>query len=148
LRGGYDQALGARFVVRLKAAGQFTSDLLPSSEQFSVGGSEFGRAFEQSIVIGDTGAAGSAELAWRPPGLPGPIDGSEIYGFADAAQVMQAGRLGWPDRDYDLASAGGGVRLAFGKKGALGLEGAYGLEDPRPGRDGSWRLGINLAIKP
>ena len=148
LRGGYDQALGDRFVVRLRAAGQFTSDLLPSSEQFSVGGSEFGRAFEQSIVLGDTGAAGSAELAWRPPGLPKALDGSEIYGFADAAQVTQTGRFGAPDRDYDLASTGGGVRLAFGKKGGLGLEGAYALDDPRPGHDGSWRLGINLAIKP
>lgn len=148
LRGGYDQALGKRFVVRLKAAGQFTSDLLPSSEQFSVGGQEFGRAFEQSIVIGDEGAAGSAELAWRPPGLPKVIAGSEVYGFADIARVTQTGRFGFSDRDYDLASAGGGVRLAFGQKAGLGLEGAYALEDPRPGRDGSWRLGINVAIRP
>lgn len=147
LRGGYDQGLGEHWVVRLKATGQFTSDLLPSSEQFSVGGSEFGRAFEQSIVIGDEGAAGSAELAWRPPGLPGPISGSEIYGFADTARVIQTGRFGAPDRNYDLSSAGAGVRLAFGKKAGLGLEGAYGVEDPRPGREGSWRLGVNLAVK-
>lgn len=148
LRGGYDQALGERWVLRLKAAGQFTSDLLPSSEQFSVGGSEFGRAFEQSIVIGDLGAAASAELAWRPSGLPKAIAGSEIYGFADTARVTQTGRLGGPDRDYDLSSVGGGVRLAFGKTAGLGLEGAYGLEDPRPGHDSSWRLGVNVAVKP
>ena len=41
-----------------------------------------------------------------------------------------------------------GVRLAVGRKVGLGLEGAYGLEDPRPGRDGSWRLGVNFAYRP
>lgn len=148
LRAGYDQALGPRWVLRLKAAGQLSADLLPSSEQFSVGGTEFGRAFEQSLVIGDQGAAGSAELAWRPAGLPKSVAGGEVYGFADTARVSQSGRFGRPDQDYDLSSAGAGVRLAVGRKVGLGLEGAYALEDPRPGHDGSWRLGVNFAVRP
>ena len=147
LRAGYDQALGQRWALRLKANGQASPDLLPSSEQFSVGGSEFGRAFEQSVVIGDTGAAASVELAWRPQALPKILAGSEVYGFADAARVAQSGRFGQADADYDLASAGMGVRLTIGPKAGLGLEGAYGLEDPRPGRDGTWRLGVNIAVR-
>lgn len=147
LRATYDRALGERWVVRLKAAGQWSGDLLPSSEQFSIGGAEFGRAFEQSVVIGDQGAAAAAELAWRPPGLPKLLAGSEVYGFADTATVTREGRLGFLDQDYDFASAGGGVRLSIGPKTGLGLEGAYGLEDPRPGRDGRWRLGVNLAVR-
>jgi hemolysin activation/secretion protein len=147
LRAGYDQALGDRWAVRLKAAGQASGDLLPSSEQFSVGGSEFGRAFEQSIVIGDSGGAGSVEVAWRPGTLPKILAGSEVYVYADTAQVTQTGRFGWADRDYDLSSAGMGARLAIGKKTGLGLEGAYGLEDPRPGRDGTWRIGVNIAVR-
>jgi len=147
LRATYDRALGERWIVRLKAAGQWSGDLLPSSEQFSIGGAEFGRAFEQSVVIGDQGAAAAAELAWRPPGLPKLLAGSEVYGFADTATVTREGRLGFAGADYDFASAGGGVRLSIGPKTGLGLEGAYGLEDPRPGRDGRWRLGVNLAIR-
>lgn len=147
IRAGYDQALGERWAVRLKAIAQASSDLLPSSEQFSVGGSEFGRAFEQAVVIGDTGAAASIELAWRPSGLPKALAGSEIYSFADAARVTQAARFGRADFDYRLASAGMGGRLAIGKKSALALEGAYGLDDPRPGRDGAWRFGVNVAVR-
>lgn len=147
LRGGLDRALGQRWVIRLRVAGQATSDLLPSSEQFSVGGQEFGRAFEQSIVIGDTGLAGSAELAWRPGMLPKKLAGSEAYVFIDSAQVEQKGRFGGPDYDYHLGSAGFGVRLAYGPKAGLGLEGAYGFDDPRPGKDESWRLGVNVAVK-
>lgn len=147
IRAGYDEALGERWEVRLKAVAQISADLLPSSEQFSVGGSEFGRAFEQSVVIGDTGAAASIEIAWRPPGLPKALADSEFYSFADAGRVTQAGRFGQEDAEYHLASAGIGGRLAFGKKAALALEGAYGLDDPRPGRGGAWRLGVNVAVR-
>ena len=147
IRATYDQALGERWAVRLKAVAQASAALLPSSEQFSVGGSEFGRAFEQAVVIGDTGAAASIELAWRPSRLPKALIGSEFYGFADAARVTQAARFGQEDSDYRLASAGMGGRLAFGKKAAVALEGAHGLDDPRPGRDGAWRLGVNIAVR-
>lgn len=146
LRAGFDRALGEAWVVRLRASGQLSGDLLPASEQMTLGGPEFGRAFEQAAVIGDHGYAGSAELGWRPPNLPATFKGSELYGFVDGGTLTQRGRLGFPSQRYDLSSAGLGVRLAVNTRTVIGLEGARALTTPTPAFDKAWRVGISLSI--
>ena len=139
-RAGVDQHISPRWVVRLRGTGQVTGDRLPAAELFSLGGDEFGRGFEAAVVTGDSGYAGSAEMAFVFTQLPERFKGSEIYGFVDGGKVFVHARPGFVKTDYSLASGGFGGRLAVTKTSMLQLEAAKPLNDPFPGMDHSWRL--------
>jgi len=141
LKFAYNHTLGRHFVIRLDSAAQLTPDLLPSSEQFSLGGEEFGRGYEASYLVGDEGYGVSGELAYViPSGLPQALNGTELYGFADKGGVRYYSRLGLPRQDLSLTSAGGGVRAPIKKHLVVQLEAARGLESPIPGVNGErWR---------
>lgn len=148
-RGALDQAIGKRGVARIRASGQWTRDPLPAVERFAVGGASFGRAFEVGLINADRGMAGLAELAWRP--IPsGKLSTSELYGFADYAAVRLLARPGFDGQDFDLASVGAGVRLAWSDKAMIEIEYAHVLDEPFPGYDEEWRLSIGwrLNIRP
>ncbi|WP_297511330.1 ShlB/FhaC/HecB family hemolysin secretion/activation protein [uncultured Caulobacter sp.] len=127
LRGGAAWSVGKQAAVRLNAAGQVTSDRLPGAEQFAVGGDEFGRGYEASVIAGDSGYAASAELAFIPARTPAGLGGSEFYGFVDGGKVWYRGRLGYATSHADLRSAGGGVRLRVRDKAILQIEAAKAL---------------------
>ncbi|BBD99131.1 ShlB/FhaC/HecB family hemolysin secretion/activation protein [Sphingobium amiense] len=140
-RAGYDRMLGKRFVGRLRMTGQYSADRLAGNERFAVGGADYGRAFDTALLSGDRGAAGSFEFAYRPE-LGKPLKGTEVYGFIDGASVRINRRTGFEGRDYSLASAGGGVRLAYASKASLGLEGARVIKSPFAGV-GDWRFNVS-----
>jgi hemolysin activation/secretion protein len=142
VQGGYNQQVGKSWVVRLAAGAQYTTDPLPSSEQYALGGSQFGRAFSSAVITGSSGYAGSAELAWRPTvNIPKRLSGSELYAFADEGKVTHD--FG-PIRNQTLASCGGGVRLALLSKGVVELEAAKAVKNPIPGAGSPWRLMVNF----
>ncbi len=118
-----DQPLSAHFGLVAAVEGQYSPDELLSSEEFGIGGSSFGRAYDSSEITGDTGIAGrlEAQAHWSGGDLAGLVDGepdafgwldrAQLYLFADGGAVRnyEAGtRQGW----QDLASVGAGVRLA------------------------------------
>jgi len=140
-RAGYDRMLGKRFVGRLRMTGQYSADRLSGNERLAIGGPDYGRAFDTALLSGDRGIAGSLELAVRPELTPR-LKGTEIYGFIDGAKVRVNSRADFPASDYGLASAGGGVRLAYASKASLGLEAARVIDAPFPGT-GDWRLNIS-----
>jgi hemolysin activation/secretion protein len=135
----YDRALSKTLVGRLRATGQYSRDPLPGSEMFSLGGETFGRAFQSAYTTGDMGYAGAAELAWRPGFLPKSIEGSELYGFADAGRVETRSRLGFKT-DYRIASAGIGARIALSKAAVAQVEAAKAVRDTTPGRHDAWQI--------
>jgi len=137
-----DRAIGKHLVARVAGAGQWADDALPAVERFIVGGADFGRAYPVALLAGDRGAAGSAELAWRPSMLPKAFSQSEIYVFGDKATVRYLDRGPLPAADYDLASAGVGVRVAWLQKAQIDLEGARRLERPYPGYDKGWQINV------
>lgn len=139
-----DQALGTQFVVRLRGQGQYTADVAPASELLSLGGHEFGRAFETAAAVGDYGYAGSAELAWVVKPAPRMLRGSELYGFVDGGKVWLRDRAR-PDPGYRLASAGFGVRAAVLSKAMLQVEAARSIARPAfyPG-DPNWRIVVSV----
>ena len=63
------QRLAPGFSLLIDVTGQYTRDGLVASEEFSIGGARFGRAFDPSQVSGDRGIAARAELRhyfnWR-----------------------------------------------------------------------------------
>lgn len=140
---GFDFAMSPAFELRLRALGQFTSDPLPSSEQFALGGDTLGRGFPSSLLLGDEGGGGSVELAWtqRRDGVP---TGTEVYAFADTGEVTLNPRPVLPAGASDnLSSAGAGVRIGVGRY-RVGLEAARPLQRPAGYADDDWRLVFSL----
>lgn len=85
------------------------TDLL-SSELFSFGGEYFGRGYDPSELVGDTGAAGKVELRYtESPPAPWPFTYTG-YVFYDVGIVHQRSAGGLAANDSG-ASAGFGVRL-------------------------------------
>jgi hemolysin activation/secretion protein len=148
-RAALDQALGRRAALRLRAAGQWTNDPLPAIERLSIGGAEYGRAFETAVLGADRGLAALAELAWRPLHA-GRLAASELYGFADAASVRLLERPGFAGGDFDLASAGGGVRFVWTDRAMLELEYARVVDRPFANYAGDWRVSVawRISIRP
>jgi len=106
--------------VTADANGQYSWSPLLSSEQFGLGGQQFGRAYDSSELTGDSGIAGSLELQYS--GLPYAFDTeSQLYTFYDSGKA-------WSEDgpDSSLSSAGAGVRLAH----ASGVSGNFSLAKP------------------
>ena len=136
-----------KWTVRLRATGQAGFDDLPASEQITLGGDDFGRAFASGVAMGDSGAAASAEIAYAPKSTLPLANAPEIYLFADAGRVRTFARpgLGLPGRTDELASAGVGARVTVEKHTALQVEVARALVEDTPYHHGDdWRLIVGL----
>ena len=141
------QALGREWRIGGAAAVQVSDDRLPVTEQFTLGGADFGRGFTSALISGDAGWGAKIEAAWRPAALPAPIAGSELYAFADGGEVEINARPGFGGATVGLASAGIGTRLALGRKAVIEIEGARTIDEPLPGQDARWRLGLGLTAR-
>ena len=93
---------------KFHASGQKSPHTLLSSEEFSVGGRRFGRAYDPSEISGNQGAAGALELQYDSPYKPAPMRRIQVYGYYDIGAVWGAGFT-----RNSMASAGGGLRLGL-----------------------------------
>ena len=141
----FNQAIGKVAALRLRGLAQLSHGRLPAAEQLPLGGEQVGRAFYSAIVVGDRGYGGSAELALiTPKPWPTVLKGSEVYAFVDGGRARVRARLPYAAAaDYDLASAGAGVRFLIKGKNVIGLEGARSLDTPYPGQGDAWRVIIS-----
>lgn len=105
----------------LKMAGQWADDRLLSAEEFYLGGSRYGRAYDPGEISGSDGVAGSAELQWARYAHLSWLDIYQLYGFYDGGVVWKTSNTDYNGR-ASLASAGGGLRLTFPHKLYAGLE--------------------------
>jgi hemolysin activation/secretion protein len=144
-----NQAIGKTLVARAAATGRWTRDRLPAAQRFSVGGATFGRAFDDGLVNGDRGYAAFGEVALRPL-RSGRFAKSEIYTFADYADVTLLARTTTPRADYHLGSWGGGVRLSYAEYATIGLELADAWKQPVPGFGQDLRVALSwkLSLRP
>jgi hemolysin activation/secretion protein len=136
-----EQTLPLTFILRLSAAGQVAPVHLPLSEQFSYGGSVFGRSFDAGAVLGDQGFEASAELAYPLPArwaLPY-TSGYEVFTYADYGRVYATRTLYQYATDHG-SSAGFGARAKLLDKVTLDFTVARTLHTPQqaPGAHG-WR---------
>jgi hemolysin activation/secretion protein len=121
------------------------SNALPASEQFGLGGPNYGRGYAPSDVVGDEGWAAKVEVQYTST-LPqdwqswaGWLDHYQLYSFYDRGRVFHnVSSLG----SAQLSSGGVGVRLAIANRVTADLEAAkplsrdpsvkYGFPNSRP----------------
>jgi hemolysin activation/secretion protein len=109
------QGLGNNLEASLSTSGQLASRALLSSQECGYGGGVFGRGFDDSELVGDVCALGSAELRYNakvPDMLP--LETLQFYSFGDTGFVDRRGALLPSERRSDTAySAGLGFRWRF-----------------------------------
>lgn len=135
------QSLGGDWSLLVAASAQHSGDLLPSSEQFGLGGDVFLRAYDPSELLGDKGVAGKIELRWNV--ALGPV-AAMLYAFHDAGSVRVLDGLGGSTRQSAL-STGIGARFS----GPRGLKGYVEIAKPRhkaTARDGDERTRVFAGI--
>ncbi|HEX7726817.1 MAG TPA: ShlB/FhaC/HecB family hemolysin secretion/activation protein, partial [Rhizomicrobium sp.] len=148
LQGSYNRLAGDDWVVRLRAAAQIAFDKLPVSELYALGGPDFGRAFLQATALGDSALAESMEIGFDPKSMPAPLNGVELFGFADNGDTWYRARSASPAIHETLASVGGGVRFPIGPKTKLELSAAHALTADGPGlKSNGWRFLFAIAGK-
>lgn len=142
----FNWLVGPQWIVRLRAAAQLAFGPLPTSELYTIGGANFGSAFQSATAMGDSALAGAAEIAYAPPQnlVPG---GTEIFAFADDGGTWYRARGPFAPQDFELASAGLGVRFPIGGKTKLELRAANGIVGDAPQeRPGRWRFGFQFSF--
>jgi hemolysin activation/secretion protein len=95
--------LGDAWELELNVRGQFSGNVLPGSERFTIGGRDIGRAFDPAELTGDSGLGGKIELGRTTP-VPFFSD-AFLYGFYDIGAVW---RNSFSDRQ-SAASTGSGI---------------------------------------
>src|SRR3546814_12303362 len=101
------------------------------------------------LVNGDRGYAAVGEVALRPL-RSGRFAKSELYSFADYADVTLLERAAIPRTDIGLGSWGGGVRLSYADNATIRIEIAAAWDHPCPGYDQDSRVtpSRNLSSRP
>jgi hemolysin activation/secretion protein len=105
----------ATVALRVEAGGQYAGVVLPSEEEFTLGGSRFTRGFYSGEVVGDKGAYATAELQLNTgydfSVLSTDIDlGVQYYAFYDWGETWSNLKT---DLNYRLRSGGAGVRIGL-----------------------------------
>ena len=109
----------------LAANGQWTSDILPPSEEIFLGGAQYGRGFYNGEVTGDRAVVGTVELRFNDRlemalfGISAKI-GLQYYAFYDDGQSWS---LSKGDLSHHLESGGLGVRAQLTENLSAQLEG-------------------------
>jgi len=132
------------------ATGQYAFSQLLASEEFSLGGERFGRAYDPSEITGDHGAAAKLELQYGISG-DGPIfNGLQIYGYYDIGAVWHRLKPNQGSSRESLASTGLGVRLNLADNVSGYVEVAKPLTLPVSARGASgekWRPFFSIAVR-
>lgn len=127
-------------------AGQKSANTLLSSEEFGIGGANFGRAYDASEITGENAVAAKAELRFLNP-LPLVIKNHQFYGFYDIGKVWDPDNNILAAQQRSLASAGLGVNMTFWRDVSLNLEAAKPLTRPVAVSDSNkWRWFFSLNI--
>lgn len=123
------QALPRNFVAAAGVNGQYAFNPLLASEQFGYGGSQYGRGYDPSEILGDRGVAAKVELRYNSVVNQKYLQRVQYYAFYDAGAVWNIDTFSQPDK-LSGTSTGLGVRLGFNKYLFGNLEVAKPLTRP------------------
>lgn len=117
--------------LKTSIGGQYTTDVLPPSEKFFLGGTRFGRGFYYGQVTGDRAIGSSVELQFNTQFSDLPLVNSDyqvplqFYSFWDYGHSYNVPKSGDPDRT--IQSLGLGVRSDLTRWIFVELEGVRRL---------------------
>ena len=94
----------------LAGSGQWSSAPLLSSEEFGVGGMEFGRGYDSSEIVGDDGLSGKIEVQWNEPKKINYISDYQLFAHFDIGRVWNQNATTSAGKRDSIASAGVGMR--------------------------------------
>lgn len=103
--------------------GQWASTPLLSSEEFGVGGMDFGRGYDSSEIVGDDGLAGKVELQWNKPYEVQYLDDYQLFTYLDAGRVWNKDATTSAGKRDSLVSLGIGAQadLSVGLTAGVGV---------------------------
>lgn len=106
------QGLSSRFSVLAAVHGQYAFTTLLATEQFGFGGSDYGRGYDPSEIVGDRGIGAKMEL--RMDTAPGwrLLQNVQYYAFYDAGVIWNIDKDALPAKQ-DATSTGIGARFSF-----------------------------------
>jgi hemolysin activation/secretion protein len=107
--------ISSQFSVLLAFTGQYAFTPLLSAQQFGIGGSDYGRGYSPSEILGDRGLAGKFELRWNPNSQKAVLKDSQFYAFYDEGAIWNISTAAQQPGKASLASTGAGVRFQFFK---------------------------------
>jgi hemolysin activation/secretion protein len=108
---GITVPLANRVRLRLDSAAQISTRPLLAPEEFLLGGSRIGRAFDFNAVSGDDGLGAMAELSYRLGNIQGGSKDVELFTYVDAgAAFRKHGSPGLQPQDW-LSDSGAGFRF-------------------------------------
>lgn len=110
----------------LAGRGQWTDDELLSSEEFGVGGTYIGRAFDSSEIVGDSGFSGKAELQWNKPIQWNMVEDYHVFTFFDAGRTFNDDATETKLKRETATSTGLGIRTEW----AYGINADFTLAIP------------------
>jgi hemolysin activation/secretion protein len=107
------QPLFGNLSIQLAGYGQYGLTPLLSPEQCGYGGAQFGRAFDPSVVTGDSCVEASGELRYDLPIGGAWLTRPQLYGFGDWGDLFtRDAAVGTPART-EAASTGAGFRFGL-----------------------------------
>ena len=141
LRGEIDrtQVLPKGFALFARMDGQLASGPLISNEQFTAGGADSVRGYYEAEQAGDDGARGSIELR-GPQMASGSFSDFRPLMFVDGAHLRVREALPAQTPNFNLASAGLGLRVQAWKSYTMGLDVAWPLKETTYTQTGKARL--------
>lgn len=139
--------------VALRVGGQIANLPLASSEQYSAGGAESVRGYDEAEASGDMALLGSAE--WRSPNWAAWFDNREkrsldevtVLGFADVARVGTLQPAAGQARRVPLFGTGVGLRIKALKTVALDIDLAWPHKATARNPDNDPSLYFRLAVQ-
>jgi len=134
--------LTRKLFLRVDSAAQYSTKALLASEEFALGGSRIGRAFDFNSVTGDHGVGAMAELSYRLGAIKDGPRGVELFTYTDGGGAFRRHASPGLPRQQWLASSGAGVRFS-----ALGMlwSGEIGVPIARAHTRGGVRAFFSLA---
>ncbi|MDA0784706.1 MAG: BamA/TamA family outer membrane protein [Proteobacteria bacterium] len=120
------QSIYGGLSVQVSAIGQKSANSLLASEEFAIGGSRFGRAYDFAELTGEDGVAGSLELRYSFEDTGDLLESLQVFGFYDNGAVWNRNATD-TFRRHSLSSAGIGVRVNLPRSIFIGLEAAKPL---------------------
>lgn len=116
--------LSEKLRIQTVLAGQYSTRPVLSVEEFALGGSRIGRAFDFNEITGDHGVGGMVELAYRLGDVKGGPKKLELFAYADGGGTFRKHPTpDFPDKQW-LAGTGAGARFSIA---SMQLSGEVGV---------------------